>query len=104
MLETTMACIDTRPVHLHTHAATRDTAGKRLAATEQAVIHRLWHSGYRQLHGVRCRCSQSGDSETLVILSGELSSFYMKQVAQEVTRCVAGIDRIQNQIEVVELE
>lgn len=35
-----------------------------------------------------------------VILQGPVSSFFQKQMAQEVVRRVAGVERIENQLEV----
>jgi osmotically-inducible protein OsmY len=39
--------------------------------------------------------------EGTLILQGQLSSFYEKQLAQEVVRTLAGVDQVVNKIEVV---
>jgi hypothetical protein len=56
----------------------------------QALCHHLFRSRQIDLsanHGV-------------VILQGEVQSFYEKQLAQEVVRRIDGVQRVENQIEV----
>ncbi|TWT56060.1 BON domain-containing protein [Allorhodopirellula solitaria] len=77
-------------------------AGSYLAKIEQAVIHRLWHSGRSTLHAVKCSCSRTEGGRTLATLTGQLPSFYLKQVAQEIVRYVDGVERIDNKIEVID--
>lgn len=52
--------------------------------------------GYPQLKAVDC-CSE-GDS---ILLSGEIDSFYMKQIAQEAATRTPGVGSVRNEIEVV---
>ena len=51
--------------------------------------------GYPQLNSVRC--SATGG---LMLLTGELNSFYLKQVAQSVAVKIPGVREVQNEIEV----
>jgi len=51
--------------------------------------------GYPQLVGLHC--SVNGDQ---VLLSGELNSFYLKQVAQSVAVKIPGVREVRNEIEV----
>lgn len=51
--------------------------------------------GYPQLSNIEC--SANGD---LMMLSGELSSFYLKQVAQSVAVKIPGIREVRNEIQV----
>jgi hypothetical protein len=44
---------------------------------------------------VQCHCRNRQ-----LILKGKLPSFYLKQLAQEALRCLKGIDRIENRIQV----
>lgn len=62
----------------------------RRELVDTAVCHHLFRSrpiGIRADHGV-------------VVLHGEVHSFYEKQLAQEVVRHIDGVTRIDNQIEV----
>ena len=52
--------------------------------------------GYPQLNAVRC--TAVGD---LMRLSGELNSFYLKQVAQSVAVKTPGVRMVENEIKVV---
>lgn len=51
--------------------------------------------GYPQLHSVRC--TAEGDQ---MLLTGELHSFYLKQVAQSVAVKIPGVRVVRNEIEV----
>lgn len=51
--------------------------------------------GYPQLNAVQC--SASGD---LMLLTGELNSFYLKQVAQSVAVKIPGVREVKNEIHV----
>jgi osmotically-inducible protein OsmY len=51
--------------------------------------------GYPQLSALEC--SAIGD---LICLKGELSSFYLKQVAQSVAVKIPGVREVRNEIEV----
>lgn len=100
MLDTISTEINVRQFHLPKQSNGKNETGGHLAATEQAVIHQLWHRGYRHLHAVKCRCLRTDSSHTLAILSGRVPSFYLKQIAQEAARYVTGVDRVDNRIEV----
>ena len=56
----------------------------------------IQRKGYPQLQAVDCR--SEGDS---VLLSGEIESFYMKQLAQEVATRTPGVRAVQNDIQVI---
>lgn len=51
--------------------------------------------GYPQLNAVRCNAE--GDE---MLLTGELHSFYLKQVAQSVAVKIPGVRSVRNEIEV----
>ncbi len=51
--------------------------------------------GYPQLNAVRCVAN--GDQ---MLLTGELSSFYLKQVAQSVAVKIPGVREVRNEIHV----
>jgi len=62
----------------------------------EAAEQRLKRSGYRPLGTIRCRYH-----EGMVFLRGCVNSYYLKQLAQETIRNVAGVEQIVNEIEVV---
>ena len=62
---------------------------------DQSVEERLRRSGYLALRDVRC--SLRGDS---LYLHGELPSYFLKQLAQEIAGDVAGVPQVVNRIEV----
>ena len=78
-----------------------DEAGESLPSggEENAIENRIRHSlaklGYAQLNGIECKAS--GDQ---LLLTGELDSFYLKQVAQSVAIKVPGVRNVHNQIRV----
>lgn len=51
--------------------------------------------GYPQLNAVQC--TATGDQ---MLLTGELSSFYLKQVAQSVAVKIPGVREVRNEIQV----
>lgn len=63
-----------------------------LADRVRICIHRM---GYPQLKTVDCQCE--GDE---ILLKGQIDSFYMKQVAQEVATKTPGVRAVHNEIEV----
>ncbi|MHB8861097.1 MAG: BON domain-containing protein [Pirellulaceae bacterium] len=63
---------------------------------EAAAHLQLQQAPYRELHHVTCDYH-----EGILTLRGRVSSFYMKQVAQTVVRCLNGVDRLLNRVEVV---
>ena len=62
---------------------------------ESEVETAMQSRGYRRLKPVRV----DADRET-VTLSGKLNSFYLKQLAQEISKKVPGVCRVVNHIEV----
>ena len=63
----------------------------------QAEAHsRLRNSGYHELRLVSCDFH-----EGVLTLRGQVSSFYLKQVAQELIRRLDGAEEINNHLEVV---
>lgn len=58
---------------------------------------RLQESPYACLRRVRCECH-----EGVVTLHGRVASYFLKQMAQEAVRRLAGAEEIANRIEVVE--
>ena len=56
---------------------------------------RLSRSCYRQIRQVTCRYH-----EGVLFLHGQLSSYYLKQIAQETVRDLEGVEEIVNYIEV----
>ena len=57
---------------------------------------RLRKSGYRELHFVSCEFH-----EGVLTLRGRVSSFHLKQVAQEVIRRPDAVGEVNNRLEVV---
>lgn len=51
--------------------------------------------GYQQLNNIRCEVEGN-----VMVLSGNLKSFYLKQVAQTVAVKIPGVASVRNQIEV----
>ena len=56
---------------------------------------RLRKSGYRELHLISCDFH-----EGVLTLRGRISSFYLKQVAQELIRRLDGAEEVNNRLEV----
>lgn len=56
---------------------------------------RLRNSGYHELHLVSCEFH-----EGVLTLRGRVSSFYLKQVAQELIRRLDGAEEVNNRLEV----
>ncbi|MFK8111218.1 MAG: BON domain-containing protein [Rubripirellula sp.] len=65
-------------------------------STEEAVQTSLDESPYSELH--RVRCEQQG--QELTILRGSVSSYFLKQLAQETVMNVAGVGRVVNFVQV----
>ena len=59
------------------------------------VVGCLRTSPYRELAGVRCRIHRG-----VATLEGEVSSYYLKQIAQSIACRVSGVVRVLNQIHV----
>lgn len=77
---------------------TRPTRVRRAPSNslETCIRKRFCSSPYHHLQLVRCHC-QGG----VVLLTGVLPSFFMKQMAQESIRHIAGVMKIDNQVEVI---
>ncbi len=73
--------------------------GENQQDVEQVARARLCCSGYAELKNVTCAY---GEHNRVLTLRGRVSSYYVKQRAQEVVRMVDGVDRIDNLIEVAE--
>ena len=64
-------------------------------AIENRIRHSFSKLGYAQLNAVKC--TARGDQ---LLLTGELDSFYLKQVAQSVAIKIPGVRYVQNEIRV----
>ena len=60
------------------------------------VQRRLASSPYRCVRNIECECD-----EGVVLLRGELPSYFFKQMAQELLREMTGCSAVENQIEVL---
>ena len=68
-------------------------APRAIAAAAEA---RFRSSSYRALRGITCNAEQG-----VLVLEGRLSSFFQKQLAQEIVANIEGVMQVVNQIEVV---
>lgn len=68
---------------------------KTAEAVASAVRKRLRQSGYPQLAAIECIAE--GDE---IVLVGEVTTFYLMQVAQTLTKQVGGIEKIDNRLTV----
>ena len=59
------------------------------------VVKQLRHSSHFELRSLNCQ-----HCEGVLVLRGRVSSFYLKQLAQEHARMVSGVSVIMNQLEV----
>jgi osmotically-inducible protein OsmY len=64
-----------------------------IAATAEA---RFQESPYRALRAITCKAEQG-----VLVLEGRLSSFFQKQLAQELVANIEGVVQVVNHIEVV---
>lgn len=86
---------------MHEHIATsqrsmtadRTTRGQEPADVAQA---RLRGSAYAELRDLTC-----GSHEGVLVIGGQVSSFYLKQLAQTAVRGVPGVEVVHNQVRVV---
>lgn len=79
---------------------------KSSAITTQLVdpMDSLWQEAQSKITNcpiAEVRCIELEIAERTLILRGQVSSFYLKQMAQETVRSREGIETIQNLIEVV---
>jgi hypothetical protein len=56
-----------------------------------------------QFHG-RCKGFSIVDSDGVLIVTGCVPSFYLKQVLQELLKRVAGVQRVDNRVDVIALD
>ena len=73
------------------------TDASKQKEVETAAKEILRESGYRQLIDVDCQYDLRGHTLTL---RGCVSSFYWKQIAQEILRGISHIDRVVNLISI----
>ncbi len=66
-----------------------------VSSTETLALDALRHSGRTSLSTISCKCF-----DDTVFLSGEVPTYHMKQLAQEVMRQVDGVRRIVNRLDV----
>ncbi len=66
---------------------------------ELRVRQSLCNSPYRHLQEVRCHCGGG-----VVVLTGILPSFFLKQMAQETVKRFIGVMEIDNRVEVIYTE
>ena len=63
----------------------------------QAARARLSKNPYLAIQKLSCECDEQG----VLLLRGQLSSFYQKQLAQEAVARIPGVTRLVNEAEVV---
>jgi osmotically-inducible protein OsmY len=56
---------------------------------------RLCATSYRELYNLGCRCKNGA-----VTLRGQVTTYFLKQVAQEIARGTPGVKTVANQIKV----
>ncbi len=62
---------------------------------EMRAVAALRQSSHRLLHDASCTCSND-----MIVLTGVVPSFHLKQMAQEAIRTVEGVRRIDNRLQV----
>jgi osmotically-inducible protein OsmY len=83
---------------------TRQEADASLSLSEElarcpvtaAAQRRIESAHHRRLRQVRCE-----HRDGVLVLTGQVPTFYYKQIAQECVRIVPGVTRIQNLLEVI---
>ena len=76
------------------HVASANLASSQPSSTiEQRVRMKLSSGGYRELRHISCSFH-----EGVVVLHGLVASFFLKQLAQELTRDVEQVERVINRI------
>lgn len=78
-----------------TLTATRKSAGATKPSVADVARERLLGSGCRALHRICCDYH-----EGTLFLTGNVSTYYLKQMAQEMVRETPGVKEISNCIEV----
>ena len=81
------------PAHRSRDNSTIDMAYDEVA---KAVLHRFRTCQYFEIRRVNCEIRQG-----VLVIHGQVSSYYLKQLAQESIRSLAGVIRIVNRLEVV---
>ncbi len=84
---------------LSTHRPRPVPQRKVRPSLETFIGEKFRSSPYRDLHSVRYHCHGG-----TVLLTGVLPSFFLKQMAQESIRHVAGVLEIDNRVEVIYAE
>ena len=69
----------------------------RDSVVEHAARQALRASPYGELHGTTCEACDG-----VLVLRGRVSSFYLKQIAQVITRQLPGVMRLENRLEVTQ--
>ena len=88
--------LQTAPARQMESTSTQEAPKPKRNPLNEIVVERLRSSGYAELSKVACRCS-GGTAH----LSGQVCSYHMKQVAQEIVRRVDEIRQVRNHIEVI---
>lgn len=88
------------PIRRAPNAASVETSARRIMAVEAAVRAALGGCGRRSIAELHCDCFVSADDHMMVTLSGQLPSFYMNQLAQEIVRRVPGVHQVRNHVKV----
>jgi osmotically-inducible protein OsmY len=76
-----------------TEAEQEAPLSRHVAAVAEA---RLGASSHRALRTIFCTCDQG-----VLVLRGRLSTYFHKQLAQEIVADIEGVEQVVNQIEVV---
>ena len=66
------------------------------AGLEAAAEARLGHSAYLELRSIRCSAGAR-----MLRLQGQVSSYYLRQIAQTIVQGLEGVDAVENQLQVV---
>lgn len=77
------------------HGPARRRNRERDARLDRSVRRSLEDTGYRPLRCIDCRVSRG-----VVVLSGRVPSWYMKQVAQTVVQKIDAVDVVENRLQV----
>jgi osmotically-inducible protein OsmY len=72
-------------------------SSSRTDSVSNRVRRALQQCGYHDLCGLHCE-----DDDGVLVLRGQVGSYYLKQIAQTVAARVPGIERIDNQLNVLE--
>jgi len=87
------AVLDLTRIALPRHCGVHSS--ERISWIVQAAQLRFKSSKYSEIRSLECEFS-----EGILFLRGRVSSYYLKQLAQEVVRSLEGIEKIVNDVEV----